>query len=84
MTAIMGIHYDIYNFYFQHGILVESHQKEAKPKQIKTSYDPFKLIPCLSFDEENPVSLNFNLSFHFFYFKTKILNYPCQSLDNKK
>ncbi|XP_060569402.1 deubiquitinase MYSM1-like [Ruditapes philippinarum] len=39
---------------FEHGILIESQPKETKPKQIKTAYDPFKLIPCLSFDDENP------------------------------
>ncbi|XP_053394594.1 histone H2A deubiquitinase MYSM1-like isoform X2 [Mercenaria mercenaria] len=45
---------DLEGMTFEHGNLVESQPKEAKPKQIKTTYDPFKLVPCLSFSEESP------------------------------
>lgn len=45
---------DLEGMTFEHGTLVENQPKESKPKQTKTSYDPFKLIPCLSFSEDHP------------------------------
>ena len=32
----------------------ESAPKAPKPKQIKSGYDPFKLVPCQPFSEDNP------------------------------
>ena len=37
-------------------LLEEAGSKPQKPKQIKSGYDPFKLVPCQSFTADCPVS----------------------------
>ena len=44
------------------GLREENGTKPQKPKQIKSGYDPFKLVPCQLFSDDNPAPFHVELN----------------------